>query len=243
VKEYFDQGAEIYDITERKQHVLIPAISRQIPQAKKGQKLLDLACGNGTFYKLFTSKGYEYTGVDVSPDMVDLAKRKYPNGKYLVADATTFTSSLKEKFEMVTAILLLPSLVNLKKVKQAVQECQKALEPGGSVVFAVPHSCFDMYMRKGILGKEDVETEWTGYFNTAAKFTFKKQFPKGEFEFEDYHYTFEDYIAAIHEAGLRLIGFDECKPEESLAKTNPNLYQKYFEIPGYVVLIATNPKG
>jgi 2-polyprenyl-3-methyl-5-hydroxy-6-metoxy-1,4-benzoquinol methylase len=243
VKEYFGQGASLYDVTERKQHVLVPAISRHTPKAKAGQKLLDLGCGNGALYELFASRGYEYFGVDVSPDMVKFAQQNHPDGTYVVANAVTFTSTVKDKFDLIAAILLLPSLDTLKKVKQVVTECQKALNPGGIILFVVPHPCFDMYMRKALLGKKGVKTKWGGYFNTEAKYTFKKQFPKGEFEFEDYHYTLEDYYSVINESGLQLAALDECKPDKNLETTEPDLYKKYFETPGYLLLVCTKPKG
>lgn len=50
-------------------------------------RILDLGCGNGRFFKIFESKPVDYFGVDNSEKMVKIAKEKYPKGNFQVADA------------------------------------------------------------------------------------------------------------------------------------------------------------
>lgn len=42
----------------------------------RGRRLLDVACGTGTHAKLLVGRGYEVTGVDISDDMLKVARRK-----------------------------------------------------------------------------------------------------------------------------------------------------------------------
>jgi SAM-dependent methyltransferase len=62
----------IYDI-----HLGI--FKKEIP---KGAKVLDIGCGYGRMAQLFTN----YTGIDISPDFIALAKELNPDKKFLVAD-------------------------------------------------------------------------------------------------------------------------------------------------------------
>ncbi len=50
-------------------------------------KLLDLGCGGGqplTAY--FADKGFNVVGVDISPKMIEIAKKQIPQGKFFVSD-------------------------------------------------------------------------------------------------------------------------------------------------------------
>jgi SAM-dependent methyltransferase len=57
-----------------------------------GQKVLDIACGGGVLGFVLEQAGHNYTGVDVNPDMISLARahaRKLGSGnRFILADAT-----------------------------------------------------------------------------------------------------------------------------------------------------------
>ncbi len=236
MKEYFEQNAETYNITERKKFVVVPALKRHIQKVKTGG-LLDLGCGNGLFYPLIAKKGYAYFGLDISPILLKQAQAQFPQGNYKLGNAKWFARLYKnQKFDVILSNLLLPALNQKKDIVKVLLECKKVLKPRGSIVLVVVHPTFDMYMYAGMLGEGGVKTKYKGYFNSGAEFTFSKQFPKGKFNFTDYHWTLTDYFDCIHKAGLSVTALDECPPEASLQKSNPGLYTKYKNYPGYMVL-------
>lgn len=99
MKEYFGKTSQVYQQTDGKRLILIPAFYRNIPNAlKSDQKLLDVACGHGDFYELAKEKGYTYYGLDISKDMIDEAKRNFPDGRYLVSSAISFSRKYNERF-------------------------------------------------------------------------------------------------------------------------------------------------
>jgi len=50
-------------------------------------RVLDLGCGSGVFSHLLSRHGLSVTGVDISPRLIDLGARLYPEVKFLVGDA------------------------------------------------------------------------------------------------------------------------------------------------------------
>lgn len=101
-----------------------------------GGKLLDLACGTGEFSKYFTEKGYEVTGVDLSEDMLTLAKSKCPEGKFIKGDISSFNTS--EEYD--ACICCLDSLNHLTNREEWIN-CFKcvynSLKSGALFVFDV----------------------------------------------------------------------------------------------------------
>jgi SAM-dependent methyltransferase len=55
-----------------------------------GARILDVCCGDGYLAKLLCSAGYHVAGVDLSPSMVELARRGVPEAEFHVGDAARF---------------------------------------------------------------------------------------------------------------------------------------------------------
>jgi SAM-dependent methyltransferase len=239
MKEYFDSNAKAYHLTERKRYVVLPALKRNLKKAHRGAALLDLACGNALFYSLVTRKGYAYFGLDISPVLLKQAQEYFPQGAYQLGNATSFSKLYKrQKFDVILSNLLLPALNKKQDIVKVLVECAKTLKSTGELVLVIVHPAFDMYMHAGALGRKDIHTQYKGYFASGTKYTFTKQFPTGPFRFTDYHWTLSDYFDAIQKAGFKISKIDECPPGKSLQKHKPQLYKKYQDVPGYMVLVC-----
>lgn len=57
---------------------------------KPGEHILDLGCGTGHLTKQIQDKGAIVKGTDLSPDMIQQAKEKYPDVDFAVEDAADF---------------------------------------------------------------------------------------------------------------------------------------------------------
>lgn len=58
---------------------------------RDGVSVLDLGCGFGDFFRYLNARGLkvEYEGCDINPNLVNVARRKYPEARFFVADIQT----------------------------------------------------------------------------------------------------------------------------------------------------------
>lgn len=67
--------------------------------AEKNSTVLDLGCGNGALSKTLQDKGFVVKGIDASRELLDIAKKNYPDIEFIKADAADF--SLPEPVDVV----------------------------------------------------------------------------------------------------------------------------------------------
>jgi SAM-dependent methyltransferase len=236
MKEYLGDGAYNYNQTDGKRFLLFPAIKRQLSKLEN-VRLLDLGCGAGDIYDLIKDKNIDYYGLDISAEMLERAKQQVPDGYFIQASATEFSSTLGTQFDVIISSMLYPSFGKLKDIAKSLEECKKALKEDGMLIIGIAHPSYDRYMQKGLFQKEDVEADFEGFFDSGKKFLIHKMIDGKEFTFEDYHWTLEDYSRALQEAGFVIEFIDECKPEEELLYDKSILEKKNI-FPSYMVIKA-----
>ncbi|MEH7116989.1 methyltransferase domain-containing protein [Neobacillus vireti] len=96
---------------------------------KKGERILDLGCGTGDLAKQLSDYGSEITGVDQSEKMIEQARRKYPEIKFIVQDATKLT--FHREFD---AVFSNAALHWIKQPMQTLTCIYNSLKQGGRFV-------------------------------------------------------------------------------------------------------------
>ena len=56
------------------------------------KRILEVGCGVGRWGKFMIGKGACYTGVDISPKMIEIARKNVPEGEFYVIDGGTRVS-------------------------------------------------------------------------------------------------------------------------------------------------------
>ncbi len=83
------QGYDVEDAGYDADHSLTAQLAREC-----GGPLLDLACGTGTMAIRLAAEGYQVTGVDIVPEMIEWASQKAAKQdiaiEWVIADARTF---------------------------------------------------------------------------------------------------------------------------------------------------------
>jgi len=96
--DYYAAKSKYYDLIHeeriRKAPVEVDFFIRIFKEHNLGKRVLDVGCGTGRFSKIFWEKGFSVVGIDVSEEMIKIAKAKShdPGVRFEVADMRTFKS-------------------------------------------------------------------------------------------------------------------------------------------------------
>lgn len=102
-------------------------------QIAAGGRVLEVGSGPGHVCAAVAEKGAEATGIDFSGDMVDLAKRLYPDVQFRQANAEELPFE-DESFDAVVSNFVVHHLARPAVV---FKEIARVLEPGGRFAFVV----------------------------------------------------------------------------------------------------------
>ncbi len=109
--------------------------------ARNGSRILDVATGTGRQAFAFAKRGYDVVGIDLSEDMLKVAKKKnkYEKVKFEIADATNLPFE-DNRFDVSCVSFALHDMILVIREK-ALKEMVRVTKPNGTVVivdYALP---------------------------------------------------------------------------------------------------------
>jgi len=106
-------------------------VRKFLKPAKPGARLLDVGCGTGHWSRFFASLGYEVVGVDISEEMIQVAKpRPAPNCRFEVADALALPFG-NHCFDVVASM---STIEFVSEASLALAEMFRCVQPNGAVL-------------------------------------------------------------------------------------------------------------
>ncbi|MFB3895630.1 MAG: class I SAM-dependent methyltransferase [bacterium] len=144
-----------------------PATLSLLPKVK-GKRVLDAGCGPGKYAEILTQHGAQVYGIDLSPKMIRLARKRLgKKAMFRVADLNQPLSFIeKASFDIVICPLVMDYIRNLKPM---FQEFYRILRSPGILVFSDGHPFNDFlyFQKRGknvtYLSTELVGCEWHGF--------------------------------------------------------------------------------
>ncbi len=112
---------------------LWPGSDQFLKYINDGDKVLDVGCGNGRLVKLFNNVNVDYTGIDNSAELIDLAKSDFPNRNFLVGDILQLPFA-DNSFDLVFCISVLHHLPGKDIRKKSIVEMKRVLKFGGHLI-------------------------------------------------------------------------------------------------------------
>ncbi|QIL76401.1 class I SAM-dependent DNA methyltransferase [Hymenobacter sp. HDW8] len=217
----FDKTADYYDalyhfkdygVACDKLHKLIQS---QLPAAKS---LLDIACGTGKHLE-YLSSHYYVEGLDLNPDLLNVAQKRCPNVLFHQADMTDF--SLSKTYDVVVCLFSSIAYVRtLENLRKAVQCMADHLSPNGLLVIEPWFSPDTYWVGKttaNFVDQPDLKIAWM-YKSERKDLTsfldihYMVGTPQGIHEFTEEHilglWTDSEYKQAFEDAGVR-VNYDE----------------------------------
>lgn len=103
----------------------------------RNSTVLDVGCGPGiiTKYLLQRRPDLKVMGVDLAPNMIELAKQNNPTAEFLVMDCREI-SKLYNKFDAIICGFTIPYL-SKDETAQLISDCAERLNPGGLFYFSL----------------------------------------------------------------------------------------------------------
>jgi SAM-dependent methyltransferase len=134
--ESFGNLARYYDLLyEDKDYVKEVDFIESLFEAPKPKKLIDLGCGTGNYSKVFAGRGYDVTGVDLSENMLEVAKQKC-TCNFIQGDIRSF--SLSVKFDACIAMFaVIGYITDSEDIIKVFKNVHSHLKPNGLFVFDV----------------------------------------------------------------------------------------------------------
>jgi 2-polyprenyl-3-methyl-5-hydroxy-6-metoxy-1,4-benzoquinol methylase len=106
-------------------------------------EILDIACGPGNMaqYLLKHNPEYQLMGIDLAPQMLDLAKKSNPLAQFMLMDARNITS-LHKKFHGILAAFCMPYL-NKTEALQLIADAAQLLHPEGMLYLSTMEDAYE----------------------------------------------------------------------------------------------------
>jgi ubiquinone/menaquinone biosynthesis C-methylase UbiE len=112
------------------------AILKKIAPVIRNKKLLDIGIGAGRTTKFLLEISQDYTGIDYTAGIAELAQKKYPAAKILCLDARDLAVFESELFDFVLfSFNAIDYMAHEDRVK-ALKEFYRVLKPGGFFMFS-----------------------------------------------------------------------------------------------------------
>lgn len=210
-----------------------PATLSLLPNVK-GKKVFDAGCGPGKYAEILTKRGAEVFGIDISPKMVRIARKRLgTKATFRIADLNQPLSFLHDaSFDIVLCPLVMDYIRNQKSV---FKEFYRILRTSGILVLSAGHPFGDycFFERHGMkvtyLSTQLGGCEWRGFGIPVYVPCYRR--------------PLSALINPLIEVGFRLDRILEPLPTIEFKQALPEDYQRYKrEPPGFIFIRAKKEK-
>lgn len=129
----FSKRKEVQEAID-KTHFDLQEIANRYLQ--KGDGILDIGCGPGTYLKDFEGK-YQLTGIDINQQMIDVAGRNITGAELIHGDFMKF--DFERKFKLIYSVSVL-EFIPPSRLRAFFRKVHHLLEPDGILFLHYPHA-------------------------------------------------------------------------------------------------------
>jgi len=189
--------------------VILPNLLRLL-EIKKGEVVLDLACGPGFFTNEFYKQGAKTIGADIASELIKIAKKNSPQDiKYFVSSADKLSFLADKSVDKITVIL---SVQNIENVSEVFKECARALKSGGKLFLVMNHPLFRVPKESSWGWDEQNKIQYRRIDGYLSESKVKIQMRPGSQPEENtltFHRPLQFYFKALQKTGFLVSRFEE----------------------------------
>ncbi|HEV2992395.1 MAG TPA: class I SAM-dependent methyltransferase [Candidatus Angelobacter sp.] len=210
-----------------------------------GERILDVACGNGLTSRRLARAGARVTAFDFSEAMLNHARKRggLPEIDYRIVDVTNRDALLDLEVAAFDGALCNMALMDIARIDTLMNALVSLLRPNGRFVFSILHPCFNNPATVQMGELEDRAGDFVTTYSVKISryltpFTQVGLAMVGQPEPHPYfHRSLSALLAPAFEAGLALDGLEECAfPADNLGGFTALSWNGHFkEIPPALV--------
>jgi ubiquinone/menaquinone biosynthesis C-methylase UbiE len=239
--------------SEHHREVAVPALL-ELLEPRHGESILDIGAGQGVLAPYVIEAGARYTGLDASPRLVQIARKRHGRAgpgaaaRFLLGDARELRAvpGLGEgEFDAVTFLL---SIQDMDQMERVLESAAWALKPGGRVAMVLTHPAFRVPRQSGWGWDRERKLQ----YRRVDRYLLPRKAPivthpgkaPGQYTWT-FHKPIEAYVKALRNAGLLVDAMEEW-PSHKTSGPGPraaaeNLARK--EIPMFLAVRAVKVEG
>ena len=145
------------------QRLLIGPATERLLEVRPGQRILDIACGNGVVARRLAELGARVVAIDFSAAFLDAARTRATAHadqiEYLLVDATSQDQLLALGERRFDGAVCNMALMDIATIDPLLQALSRLLKPTGRFVFSVTHPCFNFAGGSKLALEEDEDAE------------------------------------------------------------------------------------
>ncbi|MHA1718034.1 MAG: class I SAM-dependent methyltransferase [Promethearchaeota archaeon] len=226
------------------EYILLPAVLNELNDAK-GKSVLDVGCGTGYFSEILYRKGAHVIGLDSSEKMIEIAKTRNPEIKYVNGEAENLSEYIKyinKKFDYVIIVMFFCCVDNRSNFEKIFNEVKKVLKENGKIIIIDYHPKGYKNLDTFLLKHKFPEN--FNYLNSPQKFKVELRNKKDKLlKFSDFHWKLEDYKEIAKKLNLQIEKIKELKSNQDLKIHGKNVLSCFQKNSIYMLLTIQNGKN
>jgi 2-polyprenyl-3-methyl-5-hydroxy-6-metoxy-1,4-benzoquinol methylase len=147
----WNQNAEFWDEKmgegNQFQRILVAPATERLLELKPGERVLEIACGNGVFARRLAQLGAQVIATDFSHNLLEQAKERtteYDNSiEYRFIDATDEEQLLALGERRFDAAVCNMAIMDIATIEPLMSALSHLLKVNGRFIFSVMHPCFN----------------------------------------------------------------------------------------------------
>ncbi len=207
VADWYDTHLET-DTDSYQEKVIAPNLLRLL-SLKKGDMILDLACGQGFFSRKFLAEGATVLGVDISKELIEAAKKRGTGITYSVSPAHKLPFIKNASIDAVTIILAIQNIENMQEV---FHEVHRVLKTNGRLVLVMNHPTFRIPKVSSWGFDPSTGTQYRRideYLSSSRTKIVVHPGIKNSEETVSYHRSLQDFFKSLNKAGFCVTKLEE----------------------------------
>jgi ubiquinone/menaquinone biosynthesis C-methylase UbiE len=121
-------------------------LGKRMSAPTRGNRVLDVGCGTGAHLDLYRNCGCETHGIDSSPSMLKVAKRRLGKDTVLMIGDATAMPYENQIFDLILCMLLLHEMEESMR-NSTIVEMKRVLKPDGRILFIDYHERMPLFLK------------------------------------------------------------------------------------------------